>query len=299
MYTIEINNLTKDYGHNRGVFNVSFKVEKGQVFGFLGPNGAGKSTTIRHLMGFSAPQSGHTLINGIDTFKHHEILSKVGYLPGEISLPSGLNSIEFIKMVKDLYKCKNDRTEELIQYFEFTPSNIPLNKLSLGDKRKLAIITAFLHNPNILVLDEPTSGLDIKSQHKFIEFIKSEKQKGKTILISSHIFSEVEATCDKVAIIKEGRIVTEIETKNLDYNDTKLYAITFKTESDANSFYSKHFKDFNMIKQNKKITTTIQDKQINELLVAVSKFDVKNFAHIKETLVKYFMKYYSTETKKD
>ena len=215
MYNIEVEHLTKDYGHNRGVFDISFRIKEGEVFGFLGPNGAGKSTAIRHLMGFSKPQSGHTKIFQMDTFdNYHQILSKVGYLPGEISLPSGLNSKGFIQMMKGLYKSKIDRTAELIQYFDFKLNDIPLNKLSLGDKRKLTIITAFMHDPKVLILDEPTSGLDIKTQQKFIEFIKDEKAKGKTILLSSHIFSEVEATCDRIAIIKEGKIVAEIDSKD-------------------------------------------------------------------------------------
>ena len=298
MYNIEVEHLTKDYGHNRGVFDISFRIKEGEVFGFLGPNGAGKSTAIRHLMGFSKPQSGHTKIFQMDTFdNYHQILSKVGYLPGEISLPSGLNSKGFIQMMKGLYKSKIDRTAELIQYFDFKLNDIPLNKLSLGDKRKLTIITAFMHDPKVLILDEPTSGLDIKTQQKFIEFIKDEKAKGKTILLSSHIFSEVEATCDRIAIIKEGKIVAEIDSKDLNFAKNKTYLLTFENSEQAKNFKLKFKNKFNVINTlGKTLILEIPDSKINLLIKSISNYQIKDFSHAKETLEKYFMKYYKVDT---
>ena len=299
MYNIEVEHLTKDYGHNRGVFDISFRIKEGEVFGFLGPNGAGKSTAIRHLMGFSKPQSGHTKIFQMDTFdNYHQILSKVGYLPGEISLPSGLNSKGFIQMMKGLYKSKIDRTAELIQYFDFKLNDIPLNKLSLGDKRKLTIITAFMHDPKVLILDEPTSGLDIKTQQKFIEFIKDEKTKGKTILLSSHIFSEVEATCDRIAIIKEGKIVAEIDSKDLNFAKNKTYLLTFENSEQAKNFKLKFKNKFKIINTlGKTLILEIPDSKINLLIKSISNYQIKDFSHAKETLEKYFMKYYNVDTK--
>lgn len=298
MYNIEVEHLTKDYGHNRGVFDISFRIKEGEVFGFLGPNGAGKSTAIRHLMGFSKPQSGHTKIFQMDTFdNYHQILSKVGYLPGEISLPSGLNSKGFIQMMKGLYKSKIDRTAELIQYFDFKLNDIPLNKLSLGDKRKLTIITAFMHDPKVLILDEPTSGLDIKTQQKFIEFIKDEKAKGKTILLSSHIFSEVEATCDRIAIIKEGKIVAEIDSKDLNFAKNKIYLLTFENSEQAKNFKLKFKNKFKIINTlGKTLILEIPDSKINLLIKSISNYQIKDFSHAKETLEKYFMKYYKVDT---
>ena len=298
MYNIEVEHLTKDYGHNRGVFDISFRIKEGEVFGFLGPNGAGKSTAIRHLMGFSKPQSGHTKIFQMDTFdNYHQILSKVGYLPGEISLPSGLNSKGFIQMMKGLYKSKIDRTAELIQYFDFKLNDIPLNKLSLGDKRKLTIITAFMHDPKVLILDEPTSGLDIKTQQKFIEFIKDEKAKGKTILLSSHIFSEVEATCDRIDIIKEGKIVAEIDSKDLNFAKNKTYLLTFENSEQAKNFKLKFKNKFNVINTlGKTLILEIPDSKINLLIKSISNYQIKDFSHAKETLEKYFMKYYKVDT---
>lgn len=173
MRVIDVNALTKDYGSGRGVFDVSFHVDQGEVFGFLGPNGAGKSTTIRHLMGFSKPDSGSTLIFGKDSFdRYSEILSRVGYIPGEIALPAGLTGWEFLHMMQSLQHNKNDALlKKLIALFELDPSG-DTKRMSLGVKRKLAVVTAFMNDPEVLILDEPTSGLDPVMQETFIDYVK-------------------------------------------------------------------------------------------------------------------------------
>ena len=164
MNIIEVKNLTKDYGSGRGVFDVSFSVNTGEVFGFWGPNGARKSTTIRHLMGFSKPDSGETFLFGKPTFeKYSEILSRVGYIPGEIALPTGLSGSEFIRMMQDMQGIHNhERLARMLDMFKV--DNIMLKsetkRMSLGEKRKLAVVVAFMHDPEVLILDEPTSGLD-------------------------------------------------------------------------------------------------------------------------------------------
>ena len=161
MYALEVKSLTKDYGSGRGVFDVNLQVNKGEVFGFLGPNGAGKSTTIRHLMGFSKPDKGKTYILGKETFSHYdEILSKVGYIPGEVSLPSGLTGWEFIRMMQDLQKIHNEeKLKEMLDLFKLDDITLQggTKRMSLGVKRKLAIVVAFMHDPEVLILDEPTS----------------------------------------------------------------------------------------------------------------------------------------------
>ena len=178
---IEVENLVQDYGHGRGVFDVSFSVEKGEVFGFLGPNGAGKSTTIRHIMGFSKAQKGSTRVFGLESFgSYYKILENVGYLPGEITLPDGLSGWEFIEMMADLRGGKNEeRLNSLLDRFQLDPS-VETKRMSLGDKRKLAIITAFMNDPQVLILDEPTSGLDPVMQNAFIDFVLEEKEGGRS-----------------------------------------------------------------------------------------------------------------------
>ncbi|GAA0834942.1 hypothetical protein GCM10008915_20310 [Bifidobacterium pullorum subsp. gallinarum] len=153
MPVIEIEHLTKDYGHHRGIFDVSFNVEKGDVYGFLGPNGAGKTTTIRHIMGFSRPQQGHTLVNGRRSWDHAaDIQKELGYLPGEIALPESLTGTQFIKMIAELRGITDmTYTQSLVKKFALDPSG-SLKRMSLGMKRKLAIVTAFMHDPAVLVL---------------------------------------------------------------------------------------------------------------------------------------------------
>ena len=197
---INVEHLTKDYGYGRGVFDVSIKVHKGECYGYLGPNGAGKSTTIRHIMGFSKTSVGKVEILGQETFGNTDkILDKVGYLPGEPALPLYMNGWEFLKTMEDMRGSRNEEMlNHLLEIFKLDPS-LSIKSMSLGDKRKLAVVSAFMNDPDILILDEPTSGLDPVMQKVFIDFILEEKKRGKTILLSSHIFSEVDATCTVIS----------------------------------------------------------------------------------------------------
>lgn len=305
---IVVDSLTQDYGHGRGVFDVSFSVKRGEVFGFLGPNGAGKSTTIRHIMGFSRPQKGEIKVFGLETFKnYYKILDRVGYLPGEIALPEGLTGWEFIKMMWSLRKVENrERLDYLLDMFKLDPS-IETKKMSLGDKRKLAIITAFMHDPEVLILDEPTSGLDPVMQQTFIDFVKAEKKRGKTILLSSHIFNEVEATCDRIAIIKDGRIVSEFDTSYITHNENKNFRVEFKDVKDFEKFIANmpklrknavNIKKISVRDSDKDNLTAIvaaNDKDINSLVDILSQYSVKSFTQVKFTLEDYFMQFYKED----
>ncbi len=302
MNVIEVKNLTKDYGFGRGVFDVSISVGQGEVFGFLGPNGAGKSTTIRHLMGFSKPQSGETLIFGKPTFdKYYEILSKVGYIPGEIALPAGLNGDEFIAMMQDLQGIHNgERLKEMLDLFELgeTERKCDVKRMSLGVKRKLAVVTAFMHDPEVLILDEPTSGLDPVMQANFIRFIHKEKARGKTILLSSHIFSEIDSTCDRIAIIKDGAIVSEFIADDLKHASKKFYSVGFGSEKSAKGFAQKLscIPSANIISTEKAdLFMSVNDGDMNAFIALLSEFDAKTFGNRRETLEDYFMKFYKED----
>ena len=194
---LKVKNITKDYGHQRGVFDLSFNVEAGEVMGFLGPNGAGKTTTIRTLMGFIQPDHGRVSIKGHDCFRNAAQIQKdVGYLPGEIAFMDDMDGMEFIKFIAAMKKMPNLRkAQELLDYFELEPKG-RIKKMSKGMKQKIGLVCALMNEPEILILDEPTSGLDPLMQKKFIDKIKEEKQKGTTILMSSHLFEEVEQTCE-------------------------------------------------------------------------------------------------------
>lgn len=304
MAVIEVKNLTKDYGFGRGVFDVSFSVNKGEVFGFLGPNGAGKSTTIRHLMGFSKPDSGETLIFGKPSFdKYYEILRHVGYIPGEIALPQGLTGKEFLKMMQDMQKVHNDqRLKELLDLFKLDDNQLSCEtkRMSLGVKRKLAIVAANMSDPDVLVLDEPTSGLDPVMQENFINFIVKEKERGKTILLSSHIFSEVDATCDRIAIIKDGKIVSQFVANDLKHAETKFYNIKFKDKKDVEKFIKKNkqsdfIKIINFNKEDGTVFMSTNDKDINKVIEVLGDYEMTEFENIKESLEDYFMKFYKED----
>ena len=302
MRVIEVENLTKDYGSGRGVFDVNLHVDKGEIFGFLGPNGAGKSTTIRHLMGFSRPDKGETRIFGKNTFeKYYEVLKKVGYIPGEIALPAGLTGYEFLNMMRDLQGIHNgERLERMLDMFEL--SAVQLNgdtkRMSLGVKRKLAVVSAFMSDPEVLVLDEPTSGLDPIMQERFVEFIREEKECGKTILLSSHIFSEIDNTCDRIAIIKDGRIVSEFVANDLKHASRKFYSLNFLTENGAEKFKKQAaaLKSYKFINSdNTKIDLSVEDEDLNGLIAILSDSDATFFGNRKESLEDYFMKFYKED----
>lgn len=302
MGVIDVENLTKDYGSGRGVFNVSISVNESEVFGFLGPNGAGKSTTIRHLMGFFKPDSGSTKIFGKETFKkYYEILSKVGYIPGEIALPAGLTGWEFLNMMQSLQGVKNEKMQKrMLDMFEL--DDVALNgetkRMSLGVKRKLAIVAAFMSDPSVLILDEPTSGLDPVMQEQFIEFIHEEKARGKTILLSSHIFSEIDNTCDRIAIIKDGKIVSQFVADDLKHASRKFYTIKFSDEAEAKRFDEKAANIPSLAELERsegERFVSVEDKDLNYLIRGVADMNIVSFGNRKESLQDYFMKFYKEE----
>lgn len=236
MNAIDICGITKDYG-GKGVFDVSFSVKQGEAMGFLGPNGAGKTTTIRQLMGFIRPDRGTVKINGMDCFcDAHKIARTLGYLPGEIAFMDDMTGTSFIKFVAGMKKMKGlGRAEELMDFFELDGRG-KIKKMSKGMKQKIGIVCAFMQDPSLLILDEPTSGLDPLMQNKFIELILREKKRGKTILMSSHIFEEVERTCDRTAIIKDGRLAAVEHMEKLRSQKCKTAEIRFEKEQEAERF---------------------------------------------------------------
>lgn len=302
MHTIEVEHLTKDYGSGRGVFDVSIAVDRGEVFGFLGPNGAGKSTTIRHLMGFSKPDSGSTKIEGMETFRRYfEVLNHVGYIPGEIALPAGLTGWEFIRMMQNLQKIHNEkRLGEMLKLFELEDEVLKgeTKRMSLGVKRKLAVVTAFMSDPDVLILDEPTSGLDPVMQENFIHFIHEEKERGKTILLSSHIFSEIDSTCDRIAIIKDGKIVSQFVADDLKHASRKYYTVTFATEAEKAAFLQKaaSLATFQLIREEGvEAYLSVEDSDLNALIALLAAAKVVTFSNRRETLEDYFLKFYKED----
>ena len=256
MSMIQVEKLTRDYGGGKGIFDVSFQVNRGEVFGFLGPNGAGKTTTIRHLMGFLRPQYGKCMIDGYDCWTDSDkIQSKLGYIPGEISFFDDMTGVEFLRFTAEYRKIgANSRQGELMDRFELS-ANSKIKKMSKGMKQKIGIVAAFMHDPDILILDEPTSGLDPLMQSRFIDLIGEEKERGKTILLSSHMFEEVERTCDRVGIIREGKLVAVDSIEALRERHVRPYTVTLENLELARAFA----KDFGGIQNG--LTVTVTTKQ--------------------------------------
>lgn len=205
---IHVERLTHIYPSGKGVFELTFSIPEGEVFGFLGPNGAGKTTTIRNLMGFVNPNDGWTKIDGLDCRIHAARLQEsIGYLPGEMAFFEAMTGSQFLKFMGDMRRmAETRRRDDLIDRFQLETEG-RIRKMSKGMKQKLGIIAAFMHDPSVYILDEPTSGLDPFMQNTFMELVSEERGRGKTIMMSSHIFEEVERSCDRAGIIRDGRLV--------------------------------------------------------------------------------------------
>lgn len=290
---IHVDSLTREFSNGRGIFDVSFNVKEGEVFGFLGPNGSGKSTTIRHLMGYMKPQRGHATIKGLNTWADQaEARRHIGYLPGEIAFLDDMNGSDFLKMLAGMQGIHNKkRQDELIDKLQFNPKT-PIRKMSKGMKQKVGIVATFMHDPAIYILDEPTSGLDPLMQKLFIDLVLEEKAKGKTFLMSSHSFAEIERTCDRAAIIREGKIVTVKNIHELQTMQRKVFDVVLTKEDDVEALLNSEL-DLEKI-DNLVVRIEIQgnyDAFINTL----SHYHVKNISAADQSLEHIFMDYYDVK----
>jgi len=293
MSVCEVQGLTRDYGKGRGVFDLSFTIDQGEVFGFLGPNGAGKTTTIRHLMGFLKPEKGCCTIRGMDCWKDRADIQEIlGYIPGEMVFFDDMTGTEFLSfMAKYRKTASNERTKELLDRFELDPRG-KLKKMSKGMRQKVGIVAAFMHDPEVLILDEPTSGLDPLMQNRFIELVLEEKSRGKTILMSSHMFEEVERTCDRVAIIKNGRLVAMDKVEALKAAQARKYIITLENERAAAAFAGEELR---VVKVSQNQVTVIVQNNIKELISIMNRYPVTNIVTPNQSLEEIFMHYYGGE----
>lgn len=236
---ITVNHLSKVYKSGKGIFDLTFSIEKGEVFGYLGPNGAGKTTTIRHLLGFIHADKGTCSINGLDCRANAaEIQKSLGYLPGEIAFFDDMTGMQFLNFMSDMRGIKDrSRCTQLIERFELDTTR-KIRKMSKGMKQKVGLITAFMHDPSVYILDEPTSGLDPLMQSTFIELILEEKGRGKTIMMSSHSFEEIDRTCDRAGIIRDGKLVTVEDIKSLKAAQRKAFGVTVASPTDVEMIMS-------------------------------------------------------------
>jgi ABC-2 type transport system ATP-binding protein len=290
---IHVENLTKLYSSGKGVKNLTFDIEIGEVFGYLGPNGAGKTTTIRNLLGFLKPDQGSCTISSLDCWSESEkIKQNLGYIPGEIAFFNTMTGIDFLNLMAELYGMKDSkRKNDLIDRFELDPSG-KIRKMSKGMKQKLGLITACMHDPEIMIFDEPTAGLDPLMRERFVQFIREEKQRGKTILMSSHSFEEIDRTCDRAGIIKEGVLVDVQTISVLKQTQTKRFRLTLKSEEDLQNLRQTNL---NILSAGMNMAEIEVTGSVDHFLKEISKFTVENIDIKATTLEEVFMQYYGRE----
>ncbi|MFF2909002.1 ABC transporter ATP-binding protein [Paenibacillus sp. NPDC057934] len=287
---LTVQGLTKQFANGKGITDVSFSVRKGEVFGFLGPNGAGKSTTIRHIMGFMKPDRGTVTVAGLDVWKAQGSVQKhIGYLPGEIAFIDGMTGKGFLDVMAKMQGLKDTaKRSTLIERLQFDAAT-PIRKMSKGMKQKVGIVAAFMHSPEVMILDEPTSGLDPLMQKVFIELVLEEKAAGTTFLMSSHSFQEIERTCDRAAIIKDGRLITVKDVHELQSMQRKLFDVVFEHREDADSFSTGSL--YVESRDGNRVRVAVQGNY-DQFIRETAKYSIRSLDIFTQNLEDIFMNYY-------
>ena len=290
---IEVKNLTQTYKSGKGVFDLTFTIKEGEAFGYLGPNAAGKTTTIGNLLGFTNASAGYAKINGLDCRKEAARLQNtIGYLPGEIAFLDNMTGKQFLNFMGDMRGTKNTaRRNDLVDRLELETTG-KIKKMSKGMKQKLAIVTAFMHDPSVYILDEPTAGLDPFMQNVFMDLLDTEKGRGKTIMMSSHIFEEVQRSCDRAGIIKNGRIVAVEDIQSLNSMKQKTYTVTLSDSKDVEKLNKGNLAVKKISDHRVQITVGQNYKEFFETLAPCS---VVGLYAEQQSLEDVFMKYYGKE----
>ncbi len=290
---IEIADLTKQYRSGKGVFDVCFRVDEGEVFGYLGPNGAGKTTTIRHLLGFMEPDRGACTIGGLDCWQDAARIQEfLGYVPEETAFFEDMTGVQFLNFMHEMRGTKEgSRRRALIDLFELEAGG-KIKRMSKGMRQKLGLVAAFMHDPAVYVLDEPTSGLDPLMQNTFIELILDEKARGKTVLMSSHRFDEIERTCDRAGIIREGRLATVEDVHSLKSAQRKAYIVTVGSESDIDTLRNSELEVGTVTRNLVEVFVT---GDFAPFIRTLSECEVLGLDVGTQTLEQVFMQYYGRE----
>lgn len=290
---IAVNQLTKLYRNGRGVRDLAFSVGEGEVFGYLGPNGAGKTTTIRNLLGFLRPDAGSCSINGLDCWGQSERIQRIlGYIAGELAIFDRMSGLEFIELLCDMRKTADrSRVSALLGRFRLDPSE-QIRKMSKGSKQKLGIVAACMHDPPVLVFDEPSAGLDPLMQDVFVHFILEEKSRGKTILISSHSFEEINRTCDRAGIIREGILVDVQDVHALQEKQRRHFIVTLASEEDVEKLRNS---ELEIVKQENRRLEIVVEGSPDPFLKIVSGVSVEDMQQQTLVLEQVFMQYYRGE----
>ena len=289
MNVIEIKNLTKVYGKNRAIQDINISVKEGEIYGFIGPNGAGKSTTIKTLLNFIYPTSGEALIFGMDSVKESEKIKEyIGYVPSEVRYYDDVKVKDIIKYAQSFYpKSNKEYVDRICNELELD-MNKKMGELSLGNKKKVAIAQSLINNPKLLILDEPTNGLDPLMQKKLFNILIEEKEKGNTVFLSSHNLVEVQNLCDRVCVIKEGKIVDIIE---IEKSKTELKLKVTLSSSDITDDIVLNL-SYKILDKNGKLYTFIYSKNIDSLVKELANYKIDELLIEKENLEDAFLNYY-------
>ncbi len=292
---IQLENLTKHYGNIVGIQNLSLEVAEGEVFGLLGPNGAGKTTTIRLILDFIRPTSGSVSVFGLSPRSEGiAIRRRVGYLPGDFITYNNLTGAAVTEYFTKLRGQNPSKLEMLCERFDLDPTR-KIAELSKGNKQKIGLVQAFMNDPDLLILDEPTSGLDPLLQHEFQDMLREEKAQGKTVFLSSHVMSEVEATCDRVCIIREGELVTLDTVSHLTELSLWTVKIVFAEAVGENVF---HGLEGVSVTSSADRTFTLSvggDGSMDAVIKTASQYRVVSFESEHASLEDTFLQYYSKD----
>lgn len=297
MYTIETRKLTKYYGKDRGIEDLDLSIPEGEIYGFIGPNGAGKSTTIRMLLSLMFPTRGEARVLGKDPFVHGpQIRKEIGFVPSEVNYYSNMSVRELLRYSASFYGLSlNGHYQKLVDTLEVDPLR-KIDDLSMGNKKKVAIIQSLLHQPKLLILDEPTSGLDPLMQHRFFDLLKEANQDGTTIFFSSHILSEVEKFCHRVAIIKEGKVVDEAHVSEL---KKKMLSRVTGYPKENQSLKQPDLSGVISFEQTPRGFTFLYQGDIQELLTSLATQPLDKLTIEEPDLEEVFMHYYQDENREE
>lgn len=293
---IKVEDLTKDYGSGRGIFHIDLEVKRGETVGFIGTNGSGKTTTIRNMMGFVKPDSGRVSILEKDAWKEAtDIKNFVSYIPGEIAFPSYPTGTAFLKAQADMLGVKDfSYMNRLLKLLQLDPT-ANLKRMSKGMKQKTAIVAALMGDKEILILDEPTTGLDPLMRDVFLDLIREEKAKGRTIFMSSQIIDEVEEVCDKVAVINNGHIIGILDAWSYRHENLKNFIIEFSSANEAGRLQELWQKGVSVSEDKKVCTVAVEKKDVGSLLALLKQFHIVALHETHKTLADAFRDLYMSK----
>lgn len=291
---IRTESLSKNYGRRLGIAAVGLDVHAGEVFGYLGPNGAGKTTTIRVLMDFIRADAGRAEIFGLDVRKRSvDIRRRVGFLPGEVHLYENLSCRDYLRFFANL---RGNVTWAYVAELASRlscPLSQPIHSLSQGNKRKVGLIQAFMHKPELIILDEPTSGLDPIVQHEFYQLLADARAAGQTIFFSSHNLPEVERVCDRLAVIRAGRLVATENVAALKARSLRVIEIRFGEDVDAQAFAA--VPGLEIVTLEKRLLKGRLKGEMDALLKTASRFTISDLKSHEPTLEEIFLAYYGDD----